>query len=118
MPTLICTILFLGFTMCSLLVAVVRASTVTKDTIYGAVSVYLTMAGVWAMLYLLVHTLQPNAFVMTSRNVKAPAGWSDLLFYSFVTLTSTGYGDTVPAPARAMRFFTKPAPSCASTSAT
>jgi len=100
-PTLICTILFLGFTLCSLLVAVVRTSTVTKDTIYAAVSVYLMAAGVWAMLYMLVHTLQPGAFTMTSRNVNAPVGWSDFLFYSFVTLTSTGYGDIVPATAQA-----------------
>jgi hypothetical protein len=100
-PTLVCTILFLGFTLCSLLIAVVRASTVTKDTIYGAISVYLMMAAVWAMLYLLLYSLQPRSFAMNSKHLTGTVGWSDFLFYSFVTLTSTGYGDIVPVSAQA-----------------
>jgi hypothetical protein len=100
-PTLICTILFLGFTVGCLLIAVVRAKSVTKDTIYAAVTVYLMMAGVWALLYLLLHVLQPAAFSMNSKHFTGTAGWADFLFYSFVTLTSTGYGDIVPITAQA-----------------
>lgn len=44
MPTLLCTIPFLAFTLVSLLRAVVTSERVTSDTIYGAISVYLLMA--------------------------------------------------------------------------
>jgi hypothetical protein len=100
-PTLVCTILFLAFTLGCLLIAVVRVKTVVKDTIYAAVSVYLMMAGVWALLYLLLYTVQPHAFAVNFKHVTAVVGWSDFLFYSFVTLTTTGYGDIVPITAQA-----------------
>ena len=95
--TLICTLLFLVFVLVSLLRAVLRAARVTPDTIYGAVSVYLLLAVVFGAAYLLLETLQPGAFSMDpSRHANQAMGWSDCLFYSFVTLTTIGYGDIVP----------------------
>jgi len=100
-PTLICALLFLGFTLASLFRAVVRAESVTQDTIYGALSVYMLMANVWAVLYLLLQTIQPSAFAMGSMHQGRTIEWTDCLFYSFVTLTSLGYGDIVPITAHA-----------------
>ena len=96
-PTLIFTILFLVFTLVSLLRAVVRAERVTGDTIYGAISVYLLMALTWAAAYLLLVTVQPDALAMdAARHPHHTMDWSDCVFYSFVTLTSLGYGDILP----------------------
>src|SRR5689334_2550107 len=100
-PTLICSLLFLAFTLASLFRAVVRTEQVTQDTIYGALSVYMLMANVWAVMYLLLETLQPGAFAMGSMHQGRVIEWSDCLFYSFVTLTSLGYGDIVPITAHA-----------------
>ena len=101
-PTLILTILFLGFTLVSLLRAVLRTDRVTSDTIYGALSVYLLMAVLWAAAYLLLQTLQPGAIVMdAARHPNHTMDWFDCVFYSFVTLTSVGYGDIVPITAQA-----------------
>ena len=101
-PTLIFTILFLAFTLVSLLRAVVRAQRVTPDTIYGALSVYLLMATTWAAAYLLLVTVQPDAIVMdAARHPHHTMDWFDCVFYSFVTLTSLGYGDIVPITAQA-----------------
>jgi hypothetical protein len=81
---------------------VVRADGVTTDTIYGALSVYLLMALVWGAAYLLLVTLQPGALAMDpSRHPNHKMDWFDCMFYSFVTLTSTGYGDIVPMTAQA-----------------
>ena len=100
--TLIFTILFLVFTLVSLLRAVIRSQRVTSDTIYGAVSVYLLMAIAWGAAYLLLETVQPGAIVMdASLHSNHRMDWSDCVFYSFVTLTSTGYGDIVPLTAQA-----------------
>ena len=105
LPMLLLTILFLVFTLVSLLRAVVRAERVTHDTIYGALSVYLLMAIAWAAAYMLLVTIQPGAIVMdAARHPNHRMDWFDCVFYSFVTLTSLGYGDIVPitAPARSL----------------
>jgi uncharacterized membrane protein YhaH (DUF805 family) len=101
-PALIFTIAFLAFTLVSLLRAVVRDERVTHDTIYGALSVYLLMAIAWGSAYLLLATLQPGSFsVDPARHANPTVNWSDCMFYSFVTLTTTGYGDIVPMTAQA-----------------
>jgi len=101
-PTLVFTILFVVFTLASLLRAVVRAERVTLDTIYGALSVYLLMAIAWSAAYLLLVTIQPDAIVMdAARHPNHTMDWSDCVFFSFVTLTSLGYGDIVSMTAQA-----------------
>ena len=101
-PSLTCTILFLSFTLVSLLRAVLRTKTVTRDTIYGALSVYLLMAFVWGVAYMLLETMQSGALAMDIvRHPNHKIEWFDCRFYSFVTLTSVGYGDMVPISAQA-----------------
>lgn len=99
--SLIFTIVFLVFTLVTLLRAVLRAETVTLDTIYGAISVYLLMAMVWGTAYMFLETLQPGTLAINSaRHPNHAIDWFDCMYYSFVTLTSTGYGDMVPATAQ------------------
>lgn len=99
--SLIFTILFLVFTLVTLLRAVLRSETVTLDTIYGAISVYLLMAMVWGTAFMLLVTLQPGTLAMDSaRHPNHAIDWFDCMYYSFVTLTSTGYGDMVPVTAQ------------------
>jgi len=97
LPALITTILFLAYTLVTLLRAVLRAETVTLDTIYGALSVYLLIAFLWGTAFMLLETLHPGALAPNaSSHPNHPIDWSDCMFYSFVTLTSLGYGDMVP----------------------
>jgi hypothetical protein len=101
-PALICAILFLAFTIVSLLRAVVRSERITHDTIYGSLNVYLLMGLTWGTAYLLLETLQPGALSLDSlRHPNHHIDWSDCMFYSFVTLTTIGYGDIVPITAQA-----------------
>jgi hypothetical protein len=97
---LILTIVFLVFTLVSLLRAVLRDERVTHDTIYGALNVYLLMALGWSMAYLLLVTLQPHAFAALTGPTRV-LSWFDCQYYSFVTLTTVGYGDIVPMTAQA-----------------
>jgi Ion channel len=100
-PSLVSTLIFLVFTLVSLLRAVLRTETVTRDTIYGAMSVYLLMAIVWGIAYLLLETIQPGGLSMdAARHPNHKVDWFDCMFYSFVTLTSLGYGDMVPTSAQ------------------
>jgi len=73
---------------------------VTMDTIYGALSVYLLMAFIWGTAYMLLVILQPGALWLDSaRHPNHQVDWADCMFYSFITLTTTGYGDIIPVTA-------------------
>ncbi len=75
------------------------------DKIYGAASVYLLMGVAWASAYALVYAAHPASFYIDPARI--PAGvlsFNDLLHFSFVTLTTLGYGDITPvsAPAKSL----------------
>src|SRR5579872_3041755 len=93
-PTSIFSMIFLAFITAVLLQTVISSQRVTSDTLYGAVGAYLFIGILWGMAYSFVDTLAPG-----SLHVTAVAGrrlvWTDYIFFSFVTLTTIGYGDVV-----------------------
>jgi hypothetical protein len=62
---------------------------------YGAVLLYLTIAITFAALFAFVGSLVPKAFSGLSLE-DSPALASNLIYFSFITLTTTGYGDIFP----------------------
>ncbi|WMT77706.1 ion channel [Bradyrhizobium sp. Ash2021] len=68
---------------------------ITYHRVIGAVLLYLTVAVVFASLYTFVGTLEPKAF--SGMIVEdSPALASRLIYFSFATMTTTGYGDVAP----------------------
>ncbi len=65
------------------------------NKIVGAICIYLLMGLIWALFYLLIAQSIPDAF-----NGLPQALWydnfADVAYYSFVTLTTLGYGDISP----------------------
>lgn len=81
-----------------------RLRHVTLDTISGGLSVYLLLGIGWAHIYSLIETIQPGSFIMRSFVDETqplwqnhPGAFPQLLFFSYVTLTTLGYGNIVPA---------------------
>jgi hypothetical protein len=68
---------------------------ITYHRVIGAVLLYLTVAVIFAALYTFVGTLQPQAFGGMAVE-DSPALASRLIYFSFATLTTTGYGDVAP----------------------
>ena len=70
---------------------------ITEDTVYGAICTYLLFGHMWGTAYYTISNLDPGAFLF---NLTAYPGGTlqqfDLLYFSFITLTTTGYGDIVP----------------------
>ncbi len=68
---------------------------VDGNKIVGSLSLYLLLGLIWTTLYLMLMVLDPHAF----RGL-APQDWHHLFFktayFSFVTLTTVGYGDISP----------------------
>jgi hypothetical protein len=75
--------------------AVFAGGRVTYHHIMGAVLLYLTIAVIFVALFTFVGTLIPKAFSGLSIE-DSPALASNLVYFSFTTLTTTGYGDIFP----------------------
>jgi len=73
--------------------AVVTESEVGFRTILGAISVYMILGLLFTFLYAALDRVQPGTFFAGG----AEAGGGDTIFFSFTTLTTTGYGDLIPA---------------------
>jgi hypothetical protein len=71
---------------------VVTAPDVGFRTILGAISVYAVLGILFTFAYGMVDRLQDGAFFEELAN---PNG-SDFIFFSYTTLTTTGYGNLVP----------------------
>lgn len=72
------------------LVRLVTRTSVTADMIAVAICAYLLIGLAWLSLYSAAHNLSPEAFG------DEPQSSSDLFYFSFVTLTTLGYGDISP----------------------
>ena len=62
---------------------------VTADLVYCAISIYLLIGIGWAGIYTTVEVISPGSFSGTAAS-------GDLLYFSFVSLTTVGYGDVLP----------------------
>ena len=71
---------------------IITSKTVTREVVYAAMLVYFLLAQLWAMVYTIVDRVDPASFSL-------PGGQGDFLlfeYYSFVTLTTLGFGDITP----------------------
>jgi uncharacterized MnhB-related membrane protein len=67
---------------------------VTLQTVLGALCLYLLAALFFAFLYSAMDALSRDAFFAGEANSRA----IDYVYFSFSTITTTGYGDLTPAP--------------------
>jgi len=68
---------------------------VTVALIEGALSIYLLLGFAWALLYSILNLQFPGCFA-GMENVPEDSSFHALLYFSFVTLSTLGYGDIVP----------------------
>ena len=74
---------------------VLFTGSITSNDIVGAICIYMLLGLIWAMLYLFIAEAVPGAF-----NGLPHAPWLDnfaaAIYFSFVTITTLGYGDISP----------------------
>ena len=66
---------------------------VTTDRIMGAIALYLLFGVVWGNAYEIVALADPAAFSAAADTGRGIERW---FYFSFVTLTTVGYGDVTP----------------------
>ena len=88
---------FYAFIAVAVFLEVIKTRQVTADTMYGAVCVYLLVGVTFGSLYDLIETLHPGSFQI-NVDVAGPGEirWRTLIFFSFMTLTTIGFGDITP----------------------
>ena len=92
---------FAGYATWRLFMGVVRCKRVTGDVLAGALAAYVLAGMSFALVYHLIDTRWPGSFATADgRQTAVP----DLLYYSFVTLLTIGFGDVLPVtgPVRAV----------------
>jgi Ion channel len=85
-------ICLLAVSMGAVLQRVVTSKEVSSRTILGAISVYASLGILFTWAYGTIDRVEGGGFFG-----EVPAEGSDFLFFSYTTLTTTGYGDLVPA---------------------
>ncbi len=65
---------------------------VTIDTIVGGISVFILIGTLWFLFFETIYLLNPEAFTASAGTIDS----FDLLYFSFTTVTTVGYGDIVP----------------------
>jgi len=87
----------------ALVIRVVRRHRAEVQSLFGAVSAYLLLGLAWAVLYWAVDRTFPEAFTFSHRVTVRTAGgstdataFSQFVYFSFVTMSTLGYGDISP----------------------
>ena len=76
--------------------AVYAPGRITFHRLQRAVVIYLSLATIFAAVYSLIWELNPGAFANLVSRMGDPEEVVAMLYFSFTTLTTTGYGDIVP----------------------
>jgi hypothetical protein len=92
-------LLMLGFFVMTTMIAarqVLFTGEITGNKIVGTICIFLLLGLIWALLYLLLLELDPATF-----NNMEYGSWQDnfskIVYFSFVTMTTLGYGEITPA---------------------
>jgi len=92
---------FAAYATWRLFMGVVRSRRVTGDVLAGALAAYILAGMSFALIYHLIDDRWPGSFATSGGQ---PTEIPDLLYFSFVTLLTIGFGDVVPVtgPVRAV----------------
>jgi hypothetical protein len=94
---LVCALMLLAFVIGHLLHFILHAPVVTAEVLGASIAAYLMLGLMWTVAYWLVDQLTPGgAFSFnTSGGAQSMNGFTGF-YFSFITLSTVGYGDITP----------------------
>jgi len=94
--------LFIALVIANLLGFILKAEAVNREIIYAAMLLYLLAALMWAFVYTVIELVDPASF---NIDLSRPQEYLSVFqYYSFVTITTLGYGDITPGTEVAKAF--------------
>ena len=85
----------IAFVVANLLLFVLRAPSVNTEVLCASISAYLMLGLLWTVAYWLVAQVTPNAFAFNTGPKESMGGFN-AFYFSFITLSTVGYGDITP----------------------
>lgn len=89
-------VLFFGLLAGLITGRVFREGSINIHRIYGAIAVYLVLGILWGEIYVLLYLVEPAAYYFDPSTQCGNPPISELIYFSFSTLTTLGLGDIVP----------------------
>jgi voltage-gated potassium channel len=92
------TVIFLTICTTSIVYDVVLRARVTLETLRGVICAYFLVAFVFAFLYFMLEHLIPGSFYFSQQD-RVPSftySMSEMIYFSFGTLLTIGFGDVTP----------------------
>ncbi|MGH0029271.1 MAG: ion channel [Myxococcota bacterium] len=93
-PAMALQLAFLTLVSGALAVWLARSDRVTRDMLLASISLYLILGFAFSSAFSLMELLSPGS---VRGPMEGPVPPSHMLYYSFMTLTTTGFGEYVPA---------------------
>jgi len=94
---LVAGLILIAFVVGNLLLFVFRAPSVNTEVLCASISAYLMLGLMWTMAYWLVDQLTPGgAFAFNTITGKQSMKGFNAFYFSFITLSTVGYGDITP----------------------
>ena len=90
-------VLFFGFTFAKMIGEIFKLERVTGKVVIGARGAYLLLGFIGAFLFQIVQLIHPNSF--TNMDMFADSFYNEI-YFSFVTISTLGYGDISPLTAQ------------------
>ncbi len=81
------------------LVKVFENGSVTVHRIIGSIVVYMLIGDTWAQIYQFLFIYVPGALEISASSSETSLTAETFLYFSYTTLTTTGYGDILPVKA-------------------
>jgi hypothetical protein len=93
---LIAGLMLIAFVVANLLRFVLRAPSVNMEVLCASISAYLMLGLLWTVAYWLVDQLTPGAFAFNTNDGRQSIRGFNAFYFSFITLSTVGYGDITP----------------------
>ena len=94
---LVAALVLIAFVVANLLRFILRAPVVTGEVLCASISAYLMLGLIWTMAYWLVDQLTPGgAFSFNTNAGTQSMNGFNAFYFSFITLSTVGYGDITP----------------------
>ncbi|MGE9295875.1 MAG: potassium channel family protein [Puniceicoccales bacterium] len=88
---------FFLFINLSILRTVLETKDINADVVCGGIAVYLLLGVNWTIVFMTIEFISPGSIVVLNSMDKSPLeSPMDFLYFTFVTLTTLGYGDIAP----------------------
>ena len=81
------------------LVKVFEAGPITAHRVVGAIVVFMLVGNLWAVIFQFIFGYTPDAFQLPATTPEHGPDSATFLYFSYTTLTTTGYGEIFPTHA-------------------